>query len=89
MDVDMAMSLAAQTLWLIARVSAPILGMALLVGLFVSIFQVATQIQEMTLTFVPKMLAVFFVLLFLGHWMLLAITEFASALIRNIPTFFH
>lgn len=82
------MALASQMLWAAAKVAMPVLGVALLVGLLISVLQVATQIQEMTLTFVPKIVAVFFVLLLMGHWMLLTITEFASNLIRNIPTYF-
>lgn len=87
MTIDLAMALASDTLWAAAKVSAPVLIVALVVGLLISILQVATQIQEMTLTFVPKIIAVFFILVILGHWMLVVLTEFASNLIKNIPTY--
>ena len=88
MTIDLAMALASDTVWAAAKVSAPILMVALVIGLLISILQVATQIQEMTLTFVPKIIAVFFTLIILGHWMLVALTEFATTLIKNIPTYF-
>lgn len=88
MNSDIAMTMASNMLWVAAFVAAPILGVALAVGLIISIFQVATQIQEMTLTFVPKIIAVFGVLIVFGHWMLVHIAEYATELIRNIPTYF-
>ena len=79
------MVLASDMLWAAAIVAAPILFVALLIGLVISIFQVATQIQEMTLTFVPKIVGVFFVLIFGGNWMLLQLISFSENLIRSIP----
>ena len=63
-------------------VAAPILGVALLVGLIISVIQVVTQVQEMTLTFVPKMIAIVLVLLFIGAWMLGLITEFTKEMFQ-------
>ena len=71
-----------------ALVAAPILGVALLVGLLISIIQVVTQIQEMTLTFVPKIVAIVVVLFVLGPWMLTHLTDYASGLYKSIPTRF-
>lgn len=88
MNTDLALSLVNEALWTAILVGAPILGVAVLVGLLVSILQVVTQIQEMTLTFVPKILAVAFVVLVFGHWMLTVLTSFAEASIRNIPAYF-
>lgn len=85
MDTDQAIQLTSQMLLVAAQIAAPILGTALLVGLLISILQVVTQIQEMTLTFVPKILAVVFVILLFGNWMLTALVNYASELIRNIP----
>jgi flagellar biosynthetic protein FliQ len=65
----------------------PMLGLGLAVGLMVSVFQAVTQIQEMTLTFVPKILAVFIGLLFAAPWMLEKITSFTIHLIENIPAY--
>ena len=61
---------------------------ALLVGLLISILQVVTSIQEMTLTFVPKILAVGAVMLLFGHWMLTTLANYSTALISNIPSYF-
>lgn len=70
MDSDLALRLLADTLIAAAKMSAPLLLATLAVGLLVSIVQVVTQIQEMTLTFVPKLIVVFVVCLALGNWML-------------------
>lgn len=85
---DLALALAADMLWTALYVSGPILAASLLVGLLVSIFQVVTQIQEATLTFVPKILAVGFTLLAFGAWMLGTVVRFASTVIGNIPQYF-
>jgi len=63
-------------LWTVMKLSAPLLLVSLGVGLIVSVFQAATQISEQTLTFVPKVLAIAFMLLVLGPWMLTNLTEF-------------
>ena len=71
-----------------ALIAAPILGVALLIGLLISIIQVVTQIQEMTLTFVPKIVAIVVVLFVLGPWMLSHLTEYATSLYKSIPAHF-
>ena len=79
MDIDYALFLLGEMLKNVLLVTGPIFAVALVVGLLISIFQVVTQIQEMTLTFVPKILAVVGVLAILGHWMLtslVSVTEF-------------
>jgi len=68
---------------ILAVVLLPVLG----VGLVVSMFQAATQINEMTLSFVPKLMAVFFVLLFAGSWILNILISFTTRLIENIPSY--
>lgn len=88
MNQDLAVALSNDMLLTALKISLPILGVALGVGLLISIFQVVTQIQEMTLTFVPKILAVVAVLLFFGHWMLTTMVNYASNLIANIPSYF-
>lgn len=70
MNQDYALYLLAETLKTAALISAPVLFASLIVGLLVSIVQVVTQIQEMTLTFVPKLIVAMFVLLVFGGWML-------------------
>lgn len=79
------LELAQRALMLAIIVSAPVLGFGLVVGLMVSIFQAATQIQEMTLTFVPKILAVVAAVLIFGPWMLNSVVRFTTNLLTNIP----
>ena len=84
MDADLAMHLLAQTLLTAAKVSAPILIATLVVGLVISVLQVVTQIQEMTLTFIPKLITVVVVFLLSGAWMMAVVVEFARHLIGMI-----
>lgn len=65
----------------------PVLGVALVIGLLISLFQAATQLQEMTLTFVPKIIAVFLTLLFLMPWMLGMMLDFTRNIFINIPNY--
>lgn len=78
MDADTAMQMLAEMLIAAAKISAPILLVTLAVGLVISILQVVTQVQEMTLTFIPKLLAVGVVCLMLGGWMLATTVELAK-----------
>jgi len=70
-------------------VAAPILGIGMLVGIVVSLLQAITQIQEQTLTFVPKIIAVMVAILIFGPWMLTVITEFTQNLFYEIPKFIN
>lgn len=88
MTVDFATQLIAQMLWTSVLVATPILGIALVVGLLISILQVVTQVQEMSLTFIPKLGAVIAALILLGPWMIKRVLAFAITLIANIPTYF-
>lgn len=65
--------------------SAPLLLVGMVVGLLVALFQATTQIQEMTLTFVPKIVAVMLALLFFSSWMLIKLTDYTSNLFLSIP----
>ena len=85
MGSDQALGLMNQLLWNSVIIAAPVLGAALVVGLIVSVLQVATQLQEMTLSYVPKLLASALVLIGLGPWMIGRITQFAIATIETIP----
>ena len=71
-----------QTLVLIIKVSAPMLLVSLVVGLVISIFQTVTSIQEQTLTFVPKLLAIFLTLMLVGNWILTSLKEFIIELFQ-------
>jgi flagellar biosynthesis protein FliQ len=84
---DFALQLMGELLLNAALISAPLLGLTLLVGLLVSIFQAVTQVQEMSLTFVPKLLVAAVTLVVFGPWMLRKLLLFASTLIGNIPAY--
>lgn len=79
--------IAKEALMVVLITSAPMLGIALVVGIVISIFQSVTQIQEATLAFVPKIVAVFVAILIFGPWMLKLITEFTQNLYFNINGF--
>ncbi|CDF58008.1 flagellar biosynthesis protein FliQ [Thermobrachium celere] len=66
------------------KIAAPVLIVSMLVGLIISIFQAVTQIQEQTLTFVPKMISIIIVLLILGPWMLKTMVNFIQTMINNM-----
>lgn len=85
MSPELVINLVQQALFTLIVVSAPILGVSLLVGLLVSILQAATQINEMTLTFIPKLMALFLVLLLAGPWMLNTMMDFTIRLYQSIP----
>ncbi|WP_192036500.1 flagellar biosynthesis protein FliQ [Halomonas sp. YLGW01] len=85
MTPETVMSLAYQGMRITLMLAAPMLLAALLIGLLVSLFQAATQINEMTLSFIPKILGVFGVLVLAGPWLLTLITDFTRQLIQNIP----
>lgn len=76
MTVEAVSEIASRALLLIIKVSLPVLLVSLCVGLLVSIFQTVTSIQEQTLTFVPKIICVFFTLALLGHWMMNSMVSF-------------
>ncbi len=87
MTPEFVVEFAKKAILLTIYLSMPMLGIGLLVGLAVSIFQAVTQIQEMTLTFVPKIIAVFLGLLFAAPWMLDEITDFTINVFENIPMY--
>jgi flagellar biosynthesis protein FliQ len=86
MDSDFAIRLLTEMLLSAAKISAPLLLATLVVGLLVSIVQVATQIQEMTLTFVPKIVAVLVVCIGLGSWMLSVAIELSKRMFELAGT---
>ncbi|MEJ8554417.1 flagellar biosynthesis protein FliQ [Tepidibacter sp. Z1-5] len=87
MDVSSAVNLGQQALTMILMLSAPILIISLIVGLLVSIFQATTQIQEATLSFIPKIVVTFLALALLGHWMISTIVNFTQNLFLNFDKF--
>ena len=87
MTPEFVIEFAKQAIVLTIYVSMPMLGLGLLAGLVISVFQAVTQVQEMTLTFVPKIIAVFLGLLFAAPWMLDEMTSFTRRVIENIPMY--
>jgi|UniRef100_A0A7C5AMU1 flagellar biosynthetic protein FliQ len=87
MTTEAVMEVARQAISVTLMVSLPILGIGLLVGVLVSLLQAATQIQEMTLTFVPKILSIFVGLLFLLPWIMNKLMGFFFEVIDNIPRY--
>ena len=80
MTIDDVTAIASGALFNIIKCAAPVLLISLCVGLIVSIFQTVTSIQEQTLTFVPKVLAIFLTLILMGHWMLNTMVEYMTGL---------
>ena len=85
MNSQTVLNLGQTALEVMLMVSGPMLMVALIVGLLVSILQAATQINEMTLSFIPKILGIFATLLLLGPWMLSTLVDYTQRLLMNIP----
>ena len=80
MTADVVIDIAREVVWVIVKTSAPLLIVSLVVGLVISIFQTITSIQEQTLTFVPKLLAIMIALMIMGNWLLNEIVSFMQML---------
>ena len=87
MTTDDVVQIGREALYIIIKTSAPILLISLIVGLIVSIFQTVTSIQEQTLTFVPKILAVFIGIMLLGYWMLNNMSDYMVELWSNFSLY--
>ena len=85
MSGDLVIQLGQEALMVVLIVSAPMLGLGLAVGLAVSVFQATTSIQEQTLAFIPKIIAVFVAILVFGPWMLRIMVEFFSGIFIELP----
>jgi flagellar biosynthetic protein FliQ len=86
MDQDTVVNLSQQAMTLVMKVGGPLLLTGLVIGLVVSIFQTITQIQEQSLTFIPKIAGVAVVIVVAGPWMLSQLLGYTEELYRNIPT---
>ena len=86
MDSQQVLTAGQQGLWMLLMVSAPVLLTVLSVGLVVSVFQAATQINEATLSFVPKVIATVAVLAIAGPWMLSTLVEYVRQVLQAIPS---
>ncbi len=85
MSQEFVVKLGQDALMTILLVSAPVLGLGLVVGLAVSIFQATTQINEQTLTFVPKIIVVLLAIVLFGPWMLSVVLEFTNGILVSLP----
>ena len=85
MNTDVALFWVQEAIQVAIMLIGPLLGTALVVGLFVSLFQAITSIQEMTLAFIPKILAIALILLFFSSWMLETLTDFTTNVLNFIP----
>lgn len=86
MSAELVISLAERGITTVLMVAGPLLILALVVGLLVSIFQATTQIQEQTLAFIPKIVAVLFGLVIFGPWMLTQVVQFTTDIFQNLTT---
>lgn len=86
MNPDSVMSLGRHAMEVMLMVAAPLLLVALIIGLIVSIFQAATQINETTLSFIPKLVGIFVTLIIAGPWMLTVLTDYMREIFTSIAT---
>ncbi len=89
MNEAVLIELSRRALLVALELSMPILLVSLIVGVIISLFQAVTQVQEMTLTFVPKIFAVILALVVLGPWMLTTIVGFTTSMINGAPSLIH
>ncbi|NLJ91076.1 MAG: flagellar biosynthesis protein FliQ [Clostridiales bacterium] len=83
MNEQIVVDIARQALWTIIKVSAPILIVSMVIGLIISILQTVTSIQEQTLTFVPKLIGIFLIIMISGSWIMSEIKDFTVELFSN------
>lgn len=87
MSPDFVVNFGREAIIITLMLALPMLGLGLIVGLIVSIFQAVTSIQEMTLTFIPKILAIMIALIIFAPWMMEKLITFTQNVIINIPTY--
>ena len=89
MDVSTVVDLGRHALWISVLISAPLLGVALAVGLVIGVLQAATSINEMTLSFIPKLMALALALAIFGGWQLATLVDFTRSIFQRIQTLFN
>ena len=87
MSSALVIQIGQEALMVVMIVAAPMLGLGLIVGLMVSVFQATTSIQEQTLAFIPKIIAVFVAILIFGPWMLQIMTQYVTGILVNLPAY--
>lgn len=88
MDTSTVIDLGREALFVAVIIAAPLLGVALVVGLIIGVIQAATSINEMTLSFIPKLAALVLILLGLGSWQISVLIDFTRRIYERIPTLF-
>lgn len=89
MDIGDVITISRQTIWIIIKTAVPILLVSMIVGLVISLFQTLTSIQEQTLTFVPKLIAIMIALMLMGSWMLNEIVSYMNILWGNFSQYIN
>lgn len=87
MSADQVVDIARDAIWMILKLSAPMLVVSLVVGLIISIFQTITSIQEQTLTFIPKFLAIFLMIILCGSWLLTNLSTYVQELYQSFSQY--
>lgn len=89
MNEGMVLDIVRETVWTAVESAAPLLLISLIIGLVISIFQTVTSIQEQTLTFVPKFLAIMLILVLCGSWIMNNVVDLFTSLMEHIPEYIH
>jgi len=88
MEAAQVVELGRDALWLAVLLGAPLLGIALIVGVLIGVIQAATSVNEMTLSFIPKLAALALVLALAGNWQLELLVDFTRGLFEQLPSYF-
>jgi flagellar biosynthetic protein FliQ len=88
MEASQVVELGRDALWLAVLLGAPLLGIALIVGVLIGVIQAATSVNEMTLSFIPKLAALALVLALVGNWQLELLVDFTRGLFEQLPSYF-
>ena len=89
MEAAQVVELGRDALWLAVLMAAPLLGIALIVGVLIGVIQAATSVNEMTLSFIPKLAALALVLALVGNWQLELLVDFTRGLFEQLPSYFR
>jgi flagellar biosynthetic protein FliQ len=89
MEAAQVVELGRDALWLAVLLGAPLLGIALIVGVLIGVIQAATSVNEMTLSFIPKLAALALVLALVGNWQLELLVDFTRGLFEQLPSYFR
>ena len=87
MNIADVITIGREAIWVTMLIAGPLLGAVLIVGIIIGIFQAATSIQEMTLSFIPKLIVLVIVLLLVGGWQLLTLVDYFQRLLLSLPIY--